>query len=72
MYEVSTCIADLGLNLENSSASANRDRYKAAILLTIAMPPTLRQDTVIRRLRGVPGVVRVERDLRKGCDEATP
>ncbi|HEX6123654.1 MAG TPA: HD domain-containing protein, partial [Ktedonobacterales bacterium] len=30
MYEVSKCIADLGLNLEHSFASANQERYKAA------------------------------------------
>jgi GTP diphosphokinase / guanosine-3',5'-bis(diphosphate) 3'-diphosphatase len=70
MYEVSSRIAELGLNLENSSASAHRERYKAAILLTVAMPPNIRQEAVIRRLRGVPGVVQIERDLRKGCDEA--
>ncbi|MBF6589802.1 MAG: bifunctional (p)ppGpp synthetase/guanosine-3',5'-bis(diphosphate) 3'-pyrophosphohydrolase, partial [Ktedonobacterales bacterium] len=72
MHEVSTCIAELGLNLENSVASANRDRLKAAIMLTVAMPPTVRQDMVLRRLRAVPGVAQVERELRKGCDEAAP
>jgi GTP pyrophosphokinase len=70
MHEVSKCIADLGLNLENSLASANQDWYKAAILLTVEIPAPVRQDVVMRRLRTVPGVTRVERDLRKGCDEA--
>jgi GTP pyrophosphokinase len=70
MYEVSACIADLGLNLEHSIAIANQDRYKAAILLTVAIPPNVRQEAVTRRLRAVPGVTQVERDLRKGCDEA--
>ena len=71
MHEVSSCIADLGFNLESSVANSNRERYRAAIVLTVVIPPTARQDELIRRLRGVPGVVRVERDLRKGCDEAS-
>jgi GTP pyrophosphokinase len=70
MHEVSSCIADLGLNLENSFASANRDRHKAAIILTVGIPPTVRQETVLRRLRAVPGVTQVERESRKGCNEA--
>jgi len=71
MHEVSSCIADLGLNLESSMASSNQERYRAAIVLTVAMEPSARPEALMRRLRSVPGVVRVERDLRKGCDEAT-
>jgi GTP pyrophosphokinase len=70
MHEVSACIATLGLNMTYTRALANQDRWKAAIILTLDMPPRVRRDTVLRRLRAVPGVTLVKRETRKGCDEA--
>lgn len=70
MYEVSSRIATLGLSVTHAVARANPDRYKAAITLTLEMSPKIQRELVIRRLRTVPGVTHVERDLRKGCDEA--
>jgi (p)ppGpp synthase/HD superfamily hydrolase len=67
MNEVSAAVAHLGLPIARSLASANQDRNKAAIVMTVAIPPTMRRDTVIRRLRSAPGVNQVERETRKGC-----
>jgi RelA/SpoT family (p)ppGpp synthetase len=69
MYEVSSSVATLGLSVIHAVATANQDRYKAAISLTLEMPLDVRRDTVLRKLRVVPGVTHVERDTRKGCDE---
>jgi GTP pyrophosphokinase len=69
MYEVSSSVAALGLSVIHAVATANQDRYKAAISLTLEMPLDMRRDTVLRKLRAVPGVTHVERDTRKGCDE---
>jgi RelA/SpoT family (p)ppGpp synthetase len=68
MYEVSSSVAELGLSVIHAVATANQDRYKAAISLTLEMPLDVRRDTVLRKLRAVPGVTHVERDTRKGCD----
>jgi GTP pyrophosphokinase len=68
MYEVSSSVAALGLSVIHAVATANQDRYKAAISLTLEMPLDVRRDTVLRKLRAVPGVTHVERDTRKGCD----
>jgi GTP diphosphokinase / guanosine-3',5'-bis(diphosphate) 3'-diphosphatase len=70
MHEVSTCVAQLGLNVYRSVAIAHQDRYKAAILLTLDMQPTTRREQVMRRLRTVRGVTQVERDQRNGCESA--
>jgi GTP pyrophosphokinase len=69
MYEVSSIVAALGLSVIHAVATANQDRYKAAISLTLEMPLDTRRDTVLRKLRSAPGVTHVERDTRKGCDE---
>jgi len=69
MYEVSSCVAALGLNVVYTKALANQDRSKALIALTVDIPPDVRRDVVMRRLRAVPGVTEVERDTRRGCDE---
>ena len=68
MYEVSSIVAALGLSVIHAVATANQDRFKAAISLTLEMPLDMRRDTVLRKLRAVPGVTHVERDTRKGCD----
>jgi (p)ppGpp synthase/HD superfamily hydrolase len=69
MYEVSSCVAALGLNVVYTKALANQDRSKALISLTVDIPPDVRRDVVMRRLRAVPGVTEVERDTRRGCDQ---
>ena len=68
MYEVSSIVAALGLSVIHAVATANQDRFKAAISLTLEMPLDMRRDTVLRKLRAAPGVTHVERDTRKGCD----
>ena len=70
MFEVSECVTQLGLGVAASAASANQDRHKADITLAVEMPPTMRRDTLLRRLSSVPGVTAVERDTHKGCLES--
>jgi hypothetical protein len=60
-------VAQLGLPIARSVASANQDRNKAAIVMTVAIPPSTRRESVMRRLRSAPGVTQVERETRKGC-----
>ena len=69
MHEVSERVAELGLNVSRSQAVAHQDRFKAAIVIVVDIPPGVRRDLVLRRLRAVPGVTQVERDSSKGCDE---
>jgi RelA/SpoT family (p)ppGpp synthetase len=69
MHEVSDRVAQLGLNVSRSQAIAHQDRFKAAIVIALDVPPGVRRDLVLRRLRSVPGVTQVERDSSKGCDE---
>ena len=69
MHELSQCAASLGLNVAGSNASANQSRHKAAVTLTLELPPDVRLDSVLRRLHTVPGVLRVERDILKGCEQ---
>ena len=68
VHEVSSCVAEMGLNVAGTAAVANQDRHKAAILLTLDILPGVRRELVLRRLRAVPGVIQVERDGRKGCE----
>ena len=69
MHEISVCAAQMGLNVSGGMAYANQARYKAAIALTVDIPPTVRLDYALRRFRVVPGIVSVDRDARKGCEE---
>lgn len=69
MHELSACAAQMGLNVSGGMAYANQARYRAAIALTVDVPPTVRLDYVLRRFRTVPGIVRVDRDTRKGCEK---
>ena len=69
MHEVSVRVAELGLNVSRSQAVAHQGRFKAAIVIVIDIPPSMRRDLVLRRLRAVPGVTQVERDSSKGCDQ---
>lgn len=68
MYDVSVAAAELGLNILQAAASANQGRSKAAIAIILGSDPDHRPDEIMRRLRSVPGVSRVERDQRRGCD----
>ncbi len=67
MHELSICAARLNLNVSASRADANQSRYKAAVTLTLDVPPGTRLDAVIRRFQAVPGIVSVTRDTSKGC-----
>ncbi|HEX6819392.1 MAG TPA: HD domain-containing protein [Ktedonobacterales bacterium] len=69
MYELTSCIAGMGLNVVYAKALANQDRGKALVSLTVAVPSDVRRETVTRRLRGVPGVTEVAFEVRKGCAE---
>lgn len=67
MHELSVCAARLGLNVAASRADANQARHKAAVSLTLDVPPETRLESVIRRFLTVPGIVTVTRDQTKGC-----
>ena len=67
MHEISRCAARMGLNVSGSMALSNRARYKAAIFLTVDVPPHIRLEYVLRRLHGLPGILHVQRDTSKGC-----
>ncbi|HEX8034762.1 MAG TPA: HD domain-containing protein [Ktedonobacterales bacterium] len=67
MHEISRCAARMGLNVSGSRALANQARYRAAISLTIDVPPHMRLEYILRRLHGLPGILRVQRDTSKGC-----
>jgi GTP pyrophosphokinase len=71
MYELSECARRMGLNVSGSHADANQARYRAAITLTLDVPPQMRVDTIQRRMVSVPGIVSVRRDTTKGCGEAS-
>ncbi|HEU0027319.1 MAG TPA: HD domain-containing protein [Ktedonobacterales bacterium] len=68
MYDVSAAVADMGLDILQGAASANRGQSKAAISIIVGAGPERRADEIMRRLRALPGVTRVERDRRRGCD----
>jgi len=67
MNEVSAVVAQMGLPIARSVASSNQYRNKADIVMTVAIPPTMRRETLMRRLRATPGVTQVNRETRKGC-----
>ncbi|HKT37146.1 MAG TPA: ACT domain-containing protein, partial [Ktedonobacterales bacterium] len=69
MNEVARCAANIGINVSGGRAYANQSRHRAAMTLTLDVPPNLRLDFVLRRLHTVPGVLDVQRDMMKGCDE---
>ncbi|HEY2596218.1 MAG TPA: HD domain-containing protein, partial [Chloroflexota bacterium] len=69
MQEISTTASQMGLNVAHSNANANTSRYRAAIAITLDIPRNISLSFVFGRLRKVPGVLRVWRDLGKGCFE---
>jgi (p)ppGpp synthase/HD superfamily hydrolase len=68
MFDVAEAMADMGVNILQGAASANQGRAKAAISIILNVAPERRPDEIIRRLRSLPGVGRVERDKWRGCD----
>lgn len=67
MHEISLCAARMGLNVSGSMALTNQARYRAAVMITIDVPPHMRLEYILRRLHGLPGVLQVRRDTSKGC-----
>ena len=70
MHELADCAASMDLNVSGGMAYANQARYKAAVSLTVDIPPQIRLDHVLRRFQTVPGITGVRRDTTKGCSEA--
>lgn len=68
MFDVSEAVSGMGLNFLQGAATANQGRSKAAIAIIVESGPEYRPDEIMRRLRSLPGVTRVERDQRRGCD----
>ncbi len=68
MHDVSEAVADMNLDILQGVASANAGQSKAAISMILSAGPERRPDEIMRRLRALPGVSRVERDRRRGCD----
>lgn len=69
MHELADCAAGMELNVSGGMAYANQARYKAAVTLTVDIPPQTRLDYVLRRFHSVPGIISVRRDTTKGCFE---
>lgn len=67
MHEISRCAARMGLNVSGSMALTHQAWYKAAIMLTIDVPPHMRLEYILRRLHVLPGILQVRRDTSKGC-----
>jgi GTP pyrophosphokinase len=70
MYDVAEAMAGMGINILQGAASANPGRAKAAITIILSAGPERRPDEIVRRLRSLPGVSRVARDKRRGCDRS--
>ncbi|HEX8997898.1 MAG TPA: HD domain-containing protein [Ktedonobacterales bacterium] len=68
VHDVSETMAEMGISIVQATAMAHRGWSKAAISMILGSGPERRPDEIIRRLRAVPGVSRVERDRRRGCD----
>jgi (p)ppGpp synthase/HD superfamily hydrolase len=67
MFELASCMKALDINLTATYATAIQDRHKAVVTLICEFPWTGRPEDTLRRLRAIPGVTRVERDLTLGC-----
>ncbi|HEX8982704.1 MAG TPA: HD domain-containing protein [Ktedonobacterales bacterium] len=67
MHQVSIWLAELGISILRSTAAANQDRAKAAMTMMVLVPATRHADEIFRKLRTIPGVIEVERDVRRGC-----
>ena len=71
MRELSTWAARLGLNISGTRAGAIQSRFKAAVTLTLDIPPTMQENlvTLMHRLqRAVPSITTISRDAQKGCE----
>jgi GTP pyrophosphokinase len=69
MHELAEAMKRLNVNLSRTFATANQDRNKALVTLICEINPDVEPATVIRGLHGVPGVIRVDRNERLGCEE---
>jgi (p)ppGpp synthase/HD superfamily hydrolase len=71
MRELSTWAMRMGLNISGTHADAIQSRYKAAVTLTLDIPPEMHENlvTVMHRLeRAVPSITTIQRDTQKGCE----
>jgi GTP pyrophosphokinase len=68
MHELAQAMKRLNVNLSRTFATANQDRNKALVTLICEIDPAVEPATVFRGLHGVPGVIRVERNERLGCE----
>jgi GTP pyrophosphokinase len=71
MHELSTWAKRMGLNISGTRADANQSRYKAAVTLTLDIPPGMQENLVMmthRLQRAVPSITRIQRDIHKGCE----
>jgi len=71
MRELSTWAARMGLNISGTRAGAIQSRFKAAVTLTLDIPPTMQENlvTLMHRLqRAVPSITTISRDAQKGCE----
>jgi (p)ppGpp synthase/HD superfamily hydrolase len=71
MHELSTWTSRMGLNISGTRADANQSRYKAAVTLTLDIPPGMPENLVMmthRLQRAVPSITSIQRDIYKGCE----
>ena len=71
MHELSTWAKRMGLNISGTRADANQSRYKAAVTLTLDIPPKIQDNLVMlthRLQRAIPSITSIQRDLHKGCE----
>jgi RelA/SpoT family (p)ppGpp synthetase len=71
MHELSTWAKRMGLNISGTRADANQARYKAAVTLTLDIPPGIQENLVMtthRLERAVPSITSIQRDIHKGCE----
>jgi guanosine-3',5'-bis(diphosphate) 3'-pyrophosphohydrolase len=69
VQEISAAASLLGLNVSHINAHANTSCNRATIAITLDIPRKIGLDYVSGRLRKVPGILRVWRDLGRGCFE---
>ncbi|MGO8949842.1 MAG: RelA/SpoT family protein [Ktedonobacterales bacterium] len=71
MHELSSWAQRMGLNISGTRADANQSRYKAAVTLTLDIPPAMQDNLVMmthRLQRAVPSITSIQRDIHKGCE----
>ena len=71
MHELSTWAKRMGLNISGTRADANQARYKAAVTLTLDIPPGIQDSLTMltyRLQRAIPSITSIQRNLYKGCE----